>query len=622
GLSTHALIDARTELLNQGFFIAALAIFITTITLIAAINWMLHGLKALAQTTREIAAGNFDVPITIQSSNEIGQLADDFREMRAALRQRTATLHASEEQLRLVMQGTNDGVWDWDIITKKAYTSRRWLEIIGFSADEFPDAESILFDNIHPDDHAAVVAAMRSHLENGVAFQMEYRIRRRDAVERWVLSRGEAVRDADGVAVRMVGSLGDISKRKFAEAELQRHREHLKELVFERTAALEAAKDEAERANRAKSDFLGRMSHELRTPMNAIMGFAQILELEANAPELKEYAFEIQLASDHLLHLINDLLDLSRIESGKFALVIQAASVKNAVQEVVRMVQPLAQKKGVTIRVECPEHQVLADDVRLKQILVNLLSNAIKYNKNEGRVTVGCEALLNHKLRIFVEDTGPGIAAEKLTLLFNPFERLGAEYTSTEGAGIGLAVSKQLADLMSCALTVTSSEGIGSVFSLTLPMAPSAAREDALAGDTLSATDPTQATVLYVEDNAANLRVVEAVLRRQQNYRFISANDGVSGLALACRCKPDVILLDINLPDMDGFAVLAALQDKIATRKIPVIAVSAAAMPVEIERALDAGFNAYVTKPIKIETLMGALGDALKVARARSEIRS
>jgi PAS domain S-box-containing protein len=403
----------------------------------------------------------------------------------------------------------------------------------------------------------------------------------------------------------------DITQIKQLQQELDRHRLHLETLVQERTAALETAKNDAERANRAKSEFLSHMSHELRTPMNAILGFSQVLESEDISPEQLDFAHEIHRAGAHLLQLINELLDLSRIEAGKMVTVLQPIQLQDLIGDALQMTQALIQSKHIFCINRCDAHaSVLADPTRLKQILVNLLSNAAKFNRDGGRILLESQHRDGDLLRLAITDNGPGIPQEKQTQLFKPFERLGAEHTAVDGTGIGLALSKQLAELMGGALGCDSIPGAGSTFWLDLPLAHA---DTTSRSSTAAQAGASQACfkVLYVEDNAANLKVVEAIFRRQSQLALLSATNGEYGLELARRYRPDAVLLDIHLPGMDGYAVLDALKADATTRDIPVLALSADAMPIDVETGLKAGFVHYLTKPIKIHELLNALQSVL-----------
>ncbi|MEK7708586.1 MAG: PAS domain S-box protein [Pseudomonadota bacterium] len=514
-------------------------------------------------------------------------------------------LRHSEERMRLVLNATNDGIWDWNPITHEDYLSPRWKEIVGYQEDELPSIDSVFFELIHPDDKASVVQAITNHFEKHAPYRVEMRLRHKNGSYRWVLSRGEAVRDADGKAVRMVGSITDITDLKQAEENLKVLNEQLETRVKQRTAEMTAARDEAERANRAKSAFLSRMSHELRTPMNAILGFSQLLEYESLPPHQLAYVQEIHRAGDYLLELINELLDLARIESGKMVVVSQPVNLAAALNTATEITQPLMNAKQIHLINQCStDESVLADPTRLRQILVNLLSNAAKYNLSDGHINISCHDQNNGFLRLCVTDTGLGIPPEKQAYLFKPFERLGAEFTAVEGTGIGLALSKQLTELMGGQVGFNSTLGEGSTFWIELPLTAEAANtEKPIQQDKAINTGKPQQTVLYIEDNAANLRLVEAMLRQQSHLKLISATHGEFGLELARRYKPQVILLDIHLPGMDGYQVLEALKTDPITRDIPVIALSADAMSIDIDRGLQAGFIQYLTKPVKMDVL-------------------
>lgn len=522
-------------------------------------------------------------------------------------------LLASEERLRLVIDGVNDGIWDWCPGDGQLYLSPRWKAILGFREDELENVESSFFKRIHPDDYGRLLNELNHHLERQAPYVSEIRLRCKDGSYRWVLTRGEAVRDPSGRVLRMVGAITDIDDRKVAEDELRLHRENLEELVSVRTAELEKAKSEAERASLAKSEFLSRMSHELRTPMNAILGFSQVLAGEVGNPEHLDYVGEIGRAGEHLLELIDELLDLSRIEAGRLAVVIGPVSLSTVLAEAMKMVGQLVRDHQVRVDNNCSTHvMLLADATRLRQILVNLLSNAAKYNRPGGSIRVDCVPISGQRLRISVVDDGIGIPPEKLRYLFTPFERLGAERGSVEGAGIGLALSKKLAELMGGVLSVESTPDRGSTFSLDVPVFTDMAGGSEACAEVSDAVQPGVWTILYVEDNSANLKVVEAMLRRNQRLRLLSAATGTYGLELAKRYLPDAILLDIHLPGLDGYAVLAALKADAATRDIPVIALSADAMPIDVENALRAGFSRYLTKPIKAQELSSALFASLR----------
>jgi PAS domain S-box-containing protein len=378
--------------------------------------------------------------------------------------------------------------------------------------------------------------------------------------------------------------------------------------------ALKQAKEEADCANRAKSEFLSRMSHELRTPMNAILGFAQVLEMENLTEDQRESIGHIVRGGRHLLELINEVLDISLIEAGRLTLSTEPVDLAEAVRETMEMVRLLASDRNV--RINCAAlHDVcvLADRQRLKQVLINLLSNAIKYNRPNGSVALSCEQNGN-LVRIFVKDSGFGIAAERLEELFTPFERLGAENSTIEGTGLGLAVSKRLVEAMGGTIGVESFAGEGTTFWLDFPLTQSpliATQLSDLAGDAKNVDPARKWSVLYIEDNLSNLRLIERVLSHRPSIELISAPDGTRGLKLAKENAPDLILLDLNLPDMHGKEVLNRLKSDPRCVEIPVVVISADAMNAQKERLVSAGATEYLTKPLNIQKFLTVLDRSL-----------
>ena len=404
----------------------------------------------------------------------------------------------------------------------------------------------------------------------------------------------------------------DVTERKRFERALQ-----------ESNVELESAKSAAEKANLAKSDFLSSMSHELRSPLNAILGFAQLMESAVPPPSRfqGESIGQILQAGWHLLKLINEILDLAVIESGKLSLSSEPVSLAEVLSECQAMMEPQAQERGILMtfpRFETPLF-VKADRTRLKQIAINLLSNAIKYNKDHGTVAVDCVVSDTKRVRISVAYTGDGLTTEKLSKLFQPFNRLGQEGGSIAGTGIGLVVTKRLAELMDGILGVESKVGEGSVFWLELmpAIAPELEVEHAPVQNPLpaaSALDTPRHTLLCVEDNPANLKLIEQLIERRSDLRLLTAVDGTSGIDLAREAQPEVILMDINLPGISGIEALQILRAGSTTAHIPVIALSANAMARDVEKGLEAGFFRYLTKPIRVKEFMDTLDVALEQA--------
>ena len=387
--------------------------------------------------------------------------------------------------------------------------------------------------------------------------------------------------------------------------------------------ALRQAKDEAEQANRAKSAFLSSMSHELRTPLNAILGFAQLLEAGDALPaeERRHYVQLIEGAGWHLLDLINDVLDLARIEAGGTQLKLEPVGLQQPLDECLKLLAPLAVGSEVALHCEPlpPGACVLADHTRVRQVLLNLLGNAIKYNHPGGEVRIRAELQPGSPdcWHVAVEDTGIGLTPGQLADLFQPFNRLGAERSNIEGTGIGLAITRQLIELMQGRFGVESTPGQGSRFWFELPAADSApVRTGAAAGPERAETAPAagasrKRTVLYVEDNPTNLLLVSRVLLKQPDIHLLTAESGAAGLAIARSALPDLLILDIHLPDMDGYQILAALRQDARTAGIPAIALSANAMPADIQRGGEAGFVEYIPKPLRLQTFIASVRRAL-----------
>jgi PAS domain S-box-containing protein len=385
-------------------------------------------------------------------------------------------------------------------------------------------------------------------------------------------------------------------------------------------AKLNEAMAAAEKANRAKTDFLSSMSHELRTPLNAILGFAQLMETGAPAPtpSQKRNLEQILKAGWYLLELINEVLDLALIESGKVTLSREPVSFAEAMLECRAMIEPQALQRGIGMtfpRFELPQF-ISADRTRFKQVLINLLFNAVKYNRPQGSVAVECAPGLPGSMRISVRDTGAGLAPEQLAQLFQPFNRLGKASGVEEGTGIGLVVTKRLVELMGGSIGADSVVGVGSVFwvELRLASAPELVFRDAERAALPPAVPqgtPLR-TVLYVEDNPANLELVEQLIARRPDLRLMSAPDGSLGIEFARVYLPDLILMDINLPGISGLEAMQILRADPRTAHIPIIALSANAVPHDVEKSLEAGFFSYLTKPIKVDRFMATLDTALQ----------
>ena len=379
--------------------------------------------------------------------------------------------------------------------------------------------------------------------------------------------------------------------------------------------ALRAARDEAERANQAKSQFLSRMSHELRTPLNAILGFGQLLEMDSLGPQQRDSVDHILKAGRHLLGLIDEVLDIARIEAGRLRLSLEPVPVNQVLDGARSLVRTLAAERNMRVEIEAAETfnlHVLADRQRLQQVLLNLLSNAIKYTPEGGTVTLLCQEAPGSRVRFKVSDTGPGIPPDKLAVLFTPFERLGVEASGIEGIGLGLALSKGLAEAMGGTMGVESAVGRGSTFWVELAGAENLnAETERVAGQVPVSPVTRGSTVLYIEDNLSNLRLIEQVLARRPGVRLLSAMQGRLGLELAREHRPSLVLLDLQLPDMPGDEVLRRLREDPRTSQIPVVVISADASPGQVQRMLSAGARTYLTKPIDVREFLRILDETV-----------
>jgi CheY-like chemotaxis protein len=377
-------------------------------------------------------------------------------------------------------------------------------------------------------------------------------------------------------------------------------------LVRERERELQVARDEAIAATQAKDEFLSRISHELRTPLTAVLGFGQLLQLEQLGEENADSVNHIVAAGEHLLALINDILDISRIEAGEISMSLEAIVLAEVVEESLSLLRPLAASRRVNLLSSDIGGVVQADRQRLKQVLLNLVSNAIKYNREEGTVTISSGGATPTTLVCTVADTGVGIAAQDMDRLFQPFDRLGAETMGVEGTGVGLSLSKALTEAMHGSLTAESVQGEGSAFHVTLPIGTLSSAGVSGNGHGGGAGTPGAATVLYAEDNLASLRVVERLFAGRSETLQV-AIQGKMVLELAKELRPSLILLDLHLPDMDGEEVLHQLRRDPVTSEIPVVILSADATPGRLERLVDQGAAAYLTKPLQLPLLLEIL---------------
>lgn len=543
-------------------------------------------------------------------------------------------LQESERRYRALVDDIAEVIVHVDRTGRLKFVNRAWTELTGLTLEETLGRGAL--DGIHPDDHALAAEHMHAATRGLDQRAREVRFFDRSGEVRWMQVRGRALFDAEGDVSGFAGVLHDVTERRHAEVQADvatRIAEQARDEAECARKEAERARDEAEqaldqavRASQAKSEFLSRMSHELRTPLNAILGFGQLLELSELAEEDVENVDHILTAGRHLLDLINEVLDVVRIESGTLSLTLVPVEVGAVISESLDLVRTAATARGVTLASPARHCGVvaLADRQRLKQVLINLLANAVKYNRDDGHVEVRCVPLACEDapagaapaehgwLRLTVQDTGRGIAPEHLQDVFTPFERLGAEGTAIEGTGMGLSVTRRLVEALGGGIGLASEVGRGSSFWVDLPLAQPLVEVAVPA----PREEQTRGTVLYVEDNAANVTLMRRIFTRRPHLRLVIAHDGPQALEKARGDRPDLVLLDLHLPTMSGTEVLTALRAEPCAllRAVPVVVVTADVS--EGSEAVVRGIGAtdFQSKPLDVGQLLAVLDQHVPVA--------
>jgi len=545
----------------------------------------------LAGTARTIADHNdYSVRAAKVCGDEVGVLTDAFNQMLAQIQSQDTALRENENKLAQAQAIAHLGYWERDLITDRLMWSSETNRVFGLSPEEDVNNFARFQELIYPEDRDMVMQAIGVALRGGPRYEVEYRVVWPSGEVRFVYSQGDVILDEAGQPRRMFGTVQDVTERKLV--------------------------DEVKRASKAKSEFLSRMSHELRTPLNAILGFGQLLERQKPTEVQRKRVGYILSAGKHLLDLINEVLDISRIEAGRMQLSLEPVCVADALEETLDLMRPLATERSIQLSasadIDAGVH-VLADRQRFKQVLVNLLNNAVKYTPFFGGVAVSYHVPGNEKVRVLVSDTGPGIPAEKLARLFTPFERLGAEQSAIEGTGLGLALSQRLMDAMGGSIGVESAVGKGSTFWIELPLAKSPLerfpRDGADNGARQPSSEPASRSILYIEDNLSNLALIEQMLAERPGTALLTCMQGKVGLDLARQHTPDLILLDLHLPDLPGWDVLSQLKADSTTRHIPVVVISADATKRQMNRLMSAGAAHYLTKPLDVNKFFQVLDE-------------
>ncbi len=514
-------------------------------------------------------------------------------------------LATSEARYQLLAENASDVVFQGDSQAVVQWVSPSVRDVLGLSPEEIVGRH--VMSMIEADD-VPVVRQASAAVNSGERVSYRARYRRADGSLRWAEVTARPVLDAAGELTSRVGSLRDVNEQVTAELALADSERQAVELA----ARYEEARNEALEANIAKTAFLSRMSHELRTPLNAVLGFAQLLAMDPLTEEQQEAVQHIRVGGRHLLDLVSEILDISRIEAGRLTLSMESVGVADAVSEALDLVRPLAGSAGVSIApldASGCDVSVWADRQRVIQVLLNFLSNAVKYNRPGGSVAVACDRSLDGLVAIRVTDTGIGIAEQNLSRLFRPFDRLGAERSAVEGTGIGLMLADALARVMSGRVEVSSREGVGSTFTLVLPSAEPAAPMDLPIPMTSMASRGAARRVIYIEDNPANQHLMHRILGLRPNATLTMAERGAPGLELALAEPPDLILLDLHLPDLSGDEVLRRLRLNPATAHVPVVIVTADAS-IDVRHRLELlGADGLLTKPLDVDDVLAWVDD-------------
>ncbi len=649
---TQELIDTGSSLIRSNrqqqkqtiiMMLVSIIIIVILMLVFTIFGWrlvrrdLLHPLRIFEQGAQQIGAGNYSHRLNIQQRDEIGELASEFdcmveqvekvkleiEEHRSHLSE-TVTLRTKELEVakknaetyakyaRSLIEASLDPLVTISSQGTITDVNEAFMQATGVPREQLIGSD---FSNYFTEADRAR-DSYKQVFDDTLVRDYPLAIRHTTGQIMDVLYNASVYKDDKGRVLGVLAAARDITAQKRLDLELR-----------EKNVELEISRTIAEKANLAKSEFLSSMSHELRTPLNAILGFAQLIESGSSplTTSQDQSVNQILKAGWHLLALVNEILDLAAIESGNVTLSLEPVSVAEVMLECRTMIGPQAQDHGIVMTFPMFETPcfVKADRTRLKQVLINLLSNAIKYNKPGGSIIVECDKRTPDSVHISVQDSGAGLTTDELAQLFQPFNRLGKEFSGEEGAGIGLVVAKRLVEQMGGAIGAESIVATGSVFwiELSLTEAPLPAVREA---KPVALTQPmvpdgmASHILLYVEDNPANLELIEQLVAGRNDLRLISATDGEQGIEFARIHQPEVILMDINLPGISGIASMRILRRDPSTAHIPVIALSANALPRDIEKGLKAGFFDYLTKPIKVDQFMDALDNALKGAEKQA----
>jgi PAS domain S-box-containing protein len=625
GLSLAGMVSLRDTVLKQSLIIAAIELVLSLLLLASGGYLITRHIKTLLTATRRVARGDYDSHIDIRGKDEIAVLAEDFNSMAAAVNSRMQALHASEAALRdsetrfrAIFDNINDAIFVHDPGSLRLVAvNQRMCEMYGFDnpAEVLTSSFQDISAGTSPYSTTEAEAHMRKAIDEGPQ-KFDWLARSKQGRPFWV---EVSLRLANvGAAKYLLAVVRDIRERKAMEEELRAHRHHLEDLVEKRTAELAAARSEAEEHARVKSEFLANMSHEIRTPMNAILGMAYLLRRDGVTPLQAERLDNLDVAGKHLLEIINAILDISKIESGKFELDVGSVDIAQIAGDVAAMLSESARAKHLEMMVETESFPspLLGDATRIQQALVNYVTNAVKFTET-GRIAIRVRKVMEDErtvlVRFEVQDTGIGLSSEQIARLFQAFEQTDASTTRKYGGtGLGLAITRKLAQLMGGDAGVASTPGNGSTFWFSVRLAKGETvqvAQEKLTGSVAKAMlqrDHAGRRILLVEDEPVN-RLIALNFLEEIGQNVDVAEDGIEALDLVRRNDYDLILMDVQMPNMDGFEATRRIRTMPKGEKVPIIAMTANAFAEDRTRCLDCGMNDFLPKPTSPEAMFSVV---------------
>jgi PAS domain S-box-containing protein len=601
----HDLTQAKKEAYNDALRRSLL--FAGMLTLFCIGLWfffeftLTRRVAHLVATSNSLAAGQLGDRAQLSGSDEIAQISSAFDRMAEKIQENTKDLERSEERYDLAVSGTNDGIWDWDLSTNTVYYSPVWFKILGYEPNHLSNLSSTWSEKLHPDDLDSAQQAVRDHLVGETElYEHTHRMQHRDGHYLWIAAKGKCLRDATDAPYRMVGTITDITAKKQAEEELRK------------------AKEAAESANRTKSEFLANMSHEIRTPMNAILGFSDLLQGLTADGRAHSYLEAIRSSGKTLMALINDILDLSKIEAGKLKLSYEGVDIRQLVYEIQQIFSEKAKEKGLQLFTKIDEKvppMIAFDEVRLRQILFNVVGNAIKFtNQGYVRISVASDRPNNQKIELLlqVEDTGIGIAEEEQERIFDIFTQSEGQSTRKYGGtGLGLTITRRLTEMLGGYIELKSTLNQGSIFTLVFP---SIKVEGEVPKPIKTQRDKNlkqfaTSRILVVDDVKSNRHLVRSFFEGT-DHQIIEACDGFEAIHMAKIHQPDLIIMDILMPNLDGQEATLCLRKDPETQAIPIIILTASLM-LDIQYQLQEYCQGFLTKPLFQSDLVQALKEVL-----------